>query len=464
MLTCANANTGGERYLAGRQVTEMAKIRLTDRTLRRPSPDSGQVELWDDLVPGFGLRIAAGGARTFFVMKRLNGKLVRRTVGKVAPADGPMVEGELTLPAARERARKLLEALGRGIDPDVTKAAPRGPAANPRTFGEVAAAYFADPSKRGGAALRSRGELERKVRVDLAAWKERPIADITRADVRAVINAKHATSPVAANRLLALVRRILRWAVREDLIAANPAAEIDRPAREEERDRVLALAEIKRVWAAAEAMGYPYGPLIKMLILTAQRRNEVAGLLRDEIDGTNWKLPDSRAKRGKGHLVPLSPRAVAVLADLPTIGGSPLVFTTGKRAAKKGEKVMAEAEPAPVSGWSRMKARLDKVIAKQAAEAAQEPLDMERHGMVPWTLHDLRRSVATHLRDEQVMGAARVDRLTVSKILNHAEGGMTRLYDRYSSDPEKRAALEAWALVLERLCGLNVVPLKGVAS
>jgi len=81
--------------------------------------------------------------------------------------------------------------------------------------------------------------------------------------------------------------------------------------------------------------------------------------------------------------------------------------------------------------------------------------------MVPWTLHDLRRSVATHLRDEQVMGAARVDRLTVSKILNHAEGGMTRLYDRYSSDPEKRAALEAWALVIERLCGLNVVKLSG---
>lgn len=439
----------------------MAKIRLTDRTLRRPPPDAGQVELWDDLVPGFGLRIAAGGARTFFVMKRLKGKLVRRTVGKVAPADGAAVEGELTLPAARERARKLLEALARGIDPDAAKAAQAGAgaASTPRTFGEVAAAYFKDPSKRGGAALRSRGELERKVRVDLAAWKDRPIAEITRADVRAVINAKHATSPVSANRLLALVRRILRWAVREDLIGANPAMDIDRPAQEEERDRVLTLAELQRVWAGAEAMGYPYGPLIKMLILTAQRRNEVAGLLRDEIDGKNWKLPDARAKRGKGHLVPLSPRAVAILEDLPTIGGSPLMFTTGKRAAKKGEKVDAQAQPAPVSGWSRMKDRLDRVIAEQAAKAAKEPLDMERHGMAPWTLHDLRRSVATHLRDEEVMGAARVDRLTVSKVLNHAESGVTKLYDRYSSDPEKRAALEAWALVIERLCGLNVVDL-----
>ena len=141
-----------------------------------------------------------------------------------------------------------------------------------------------------------------------------------------------------------------------------------------------------------------------------------------------------------------------------------MVFTTGKRAAKKGEKVDREAEPAPVSGWSRMKDRLDKVIAEQAAKAAEEPLDVERHGMAPWTLHDLRRSVATHLRDEQVMGAARADRLTVSKVLNHAEGGVTRLYDRYSSDPEKRAALEAWALAVERLCGLNVVPMRGAAS
>lgn len=120
-----------------------------------------------------------------------------------------------------------------------------------------------------------------------------------------------------------------------------------------------------------------------------------------------------------------------------------------------------KAPAAPVSGWSRMKDRLDKIIAEAAAKEAEEPLDMERHGLAEWTLHDLRRSVATHLRDADVMGEARVDRLTVSKILNHAEGGMTRLYDRYSSDPEKRAALEAWALVVERLCGLNVIHMKG---
>ena len=443
----------------------MAKVRLTDKTLRRAAPAKGQTELWDDLVPGFGLRIAAGGARTYFVMKRLKGKLVRRTVAKVAPSDGPLAADELTLPNAREKARKLLTSLARGVDPDEKKAKAGNPAKSPSTFSEVAAAYFKDPARRGGAGLKSKSELERKVRVDLGTWKDRPIAEITRADVRAVINAKHAVSPVSANRLLALVRRVFRWAVREDLIGANPAMDIDPPAQEEERDRVLTLSELARVWVGAEAMGYPYGPLIKMLILTAQRRSEVAHLPWSEIDGTNWKLPDSRAKRGKGHLIPLSPLAVTTLAALPKIGSKPvLVFTTGKRSAKKGQKVDPKAPPAPVSGWSRMKDRLDKIIAEAPALAARksadELLDAEKiDPLAPWTLHDIRRSVATHLRDEQVMGADRAERLTVSKILNHAEGGMTRLYDRYSSDPEKRRALEAWARVVERLCGLNVVPM-----
>ena len=456
----------------------MPKVTLNDKAARRAAPEAGQVEVWDKLLPGFGLRIAAGGARTYFVTRRVNKKLVRRTVGK-HPAlhvtrDDPLGPGECWPEEARKKAQAMLADMARGVDPAAPPPKPVG-AKTPKTFGEVAEAYFKDPSKRGGGGLRSRGELERKVRVDLATWKDRPIAELTRADVRALINAKHATSPVSANRLLALVRRIFRWAVRDELISANPAMDIDPPAQEEERDRVLSLPELARVWAGAEAMGYPYGPLVKLLILTAQRRTEVAELVRTEIEGTAWRLPDSRAKRGKGHLIPLSPRAVSIIDGLEKIGDSPLLFTTGKRAAKKGEKVDPKAPPAPVSGWSRMKDRLDWIIAEQAAKAADEPAlkaeggpsrearaeILKKYGLPEWTLHDLRRSVATHLRDADVMGEARADRLTVSKILNHAEGGMTRLYDRYSSDPEKRAALAAWAGVVERLCGLNVIDMKG---
>lgn len=445
----------------------MPKVRLNEKSIRRPAPDAGQVELWDDLTAGFGLRIAVGGARTYFVMRRLNGKLVRRTVGKAprpeVPNGAPLAEGFYWPAEARKRAKVMLAALLDGIDPESGSAIGAAAASTPKTFGEVATAYFKDPSKRGGGALRSRGELERKVRVDLAAWKDRQVGDITRADVRSLINAKHETSPVSANRLLALVRRIFRWAVREDLIGANPAMDIDPPAQEEERDRVLSLGELARVWAGAEKLGYPFGPLIQMLILTAQRRSEVAGLRWDEVSDKAWKLPDSRAKRGKGHLVPLSPRALTILEGLPRVGDNPsLVFTTGRRRTKASEGATPEA--VPVSGWSRMKDRLDKTIAEATAKALDEPLDLERHSLTAWTLHDIRRSVATHLRDPEAMGTASVERLTVSKILNHAEGGMTRIYDRYSNDAEKRRALEAWAEVIDRLCGLNVLALKGRQS
>jgi integrase len=439
----------------------MAKQRLTDRSLQKPAPAAGQIELWDDVVSGFGLRIAAGGSRTYFVMKRLHGRLARRTVGKVPVGVVPNeARGEVSLTQARKRARDMILQMDCGVDPSPKAALAKAATANPSTFGEVAAAYMADPSKRGGGALRSKGELERKVRVDLAGWIDRPVGEITRADVRALINTKHATSPVAANRLLALVRRIFRWAVRDDLITANPAADIDRPAQEEERDRVLTLAELRRIWVCTDALGHPYGQLIKLLMLTAQRRNEVAGLHWSEIEGNSWKLPDARAKRGKGHLVPLSPRAVAILEELPRIGDSKLVFTTGRRGAKKGEKVDTKALPVPVSGWSRVKDRIDRLIAEARAKELNEPVDLGRHGLAHWTLHDIRRSVATHLRDCEAMGGDRVERLTVSKILNHAEGGMTRIYDRYSADPEKRFALEAWALVIERQFGLNVIPMQ----
>jgi hypothetical protein len=211
----------------------MPKLILNAKSIGREPPKTGQLELWDVLVPGFGLRIGAGGARTFFVMRRLNGRLVRLSFGRAHLGDGPLVEGEYRLPQAREKARQLLSDLQRGIDPKATvvDAAARAEAlraeAARNTFRAVAEAYFADPSRKGGATLKSKAELQRKVRVDLEAWHNRSIADLTRADVREVFQQKLQTSPVAANRLLALIHRVFRWAVREEIVAINVAADID---------------------------------------------------------------------------------------------------------------------------------------------------------------------------------------------------------------------------------------------
>lgn len=448
----------------------MAKVALNERSIRREAPATGQIELWDAYTPGFGLRIAAGGARTYCVLRRVNGKKVRRTVGKAHIGDGPPVEGELLLPDARKMARLMLGDLQRGIDvkgvaalraeqeaeaASTVEALIEAPAA--RTFAAVATKYFADQSKQGGGKLRSKKELERKVKIDLAAWRDLPIDAITRRTVRALIEAKAEKAPVSANRLLALVRRILRWAARKEIIDANPATDIDPPTEETERERVLTMSELARVWGGAGKLGYPFGPIISLLILTAQRRAEVGEMRWQEIDGNAWRVPDGRAKRAKGHLVPLSAQAASILAAQPKVGDRPaLVFTTGRR--RKPPPAGEKPTPAPVAGWSRVKTRLDKIIAEQAAKAADEPLDLERHALPAWTLHDIRRSVATHLRDGDVMGKDRVDRLVVSKLLNHSEGGMTRLYDRYSADPEQRAALEAWGCRIEELVGLRIPP------
>lgn len=453
----------------------MPKKYLNEAVVKSKLPKAGQVDYWDTALRGFGLRVGSGGTRTYFVMRRINGKMVRRTIGKALRPDETPVGDELSLDDAREAAGRALRQFSRGIDPKaVAEEAKRLEAeeaersrlekekAAANTFGNIAERYFADPSKRGGKNLRSRAELERKVRVDLAAWKHRPIDSIKRSEVSELIDAKAAEAPVAANRLLAFTHRVFRWAVRKGIIESNPAHDMDPPTEETARDRVLTLEELRRVWGAAEAMGYPVGHVVKLLVLTAQRRGEVSGLVWPEIDGNAWRLPDARAKRGQGHLVPLSPLAVEVVQSIPRQEGTDLLFTS--RRSKRVEGGGEEASPAPVSGWSKHKLRIDRLIAEKAAEDAGEPLDMKRHGLPHWTLHDIRRSVSTHLRDEDSMGEGRaVERLTISKILNHAEAGMTHLYDRYSASREKREALESWAERVKRLVGLNVIDLGSAA-
>ena len=142
--------------------------------------------------------------------------------------------------------------------------------------------------------------MQRYINVDLNEWHDRQIAEITRADIKELIRMKARTAPIAANRLLALISRIFSWALKEELVDASPAMKIDRPGKEVERERALSADEIKTVWAACDQLGYPWGPLFKMLLLTGQRRGEVASMKWSEITAEGWRLPGERAKSGKG--------------------------------------------------------------------------------------------------------------------------------------------------------------------
>ena len=364
----------------------MSSYRFTDKWLKGlKAPTSGQVDYWDELLPGFGIRVGKK-SKTFFVGVRVHGVYRRITVMRYLQ-DGDLAD-------ARSRAKAIMSDAHAGIGPEVRKKREeRG------TFGAVAESFMQDYAKNH----RTRDEMQRIINRDLAEWHDRHISEITRGEIKELLRVKARTAPIMANRIKAVISKIFTWALKEEIIEASPALSLDPPGGSEknrERTRTLSADEIHLVWSSFDKLGYPWGPWLKMLLVTGQRCGEVGGMKWSEIADDGWHVPNERAKSGRGHLVPLSSLAREILADVPQIGE--LVFRTRP------------------GSWNWAKGRVDAKIPH-------------------WRLHDLRRTFATHLRS---LG---VDRLVVSKLLNHAEAGITKVYDRYSADSEKRAAMERWA-------------------
>jgi integrase len=213
------------------------------------------------------------------------------------------------------------------------------------------------------------------------------------------------------------------------------------PATEQSRDRVLSDEELALVWQGTDDLGWPFGPLFKLLLLTGQRRAEVAAMRWSEVDlvAKLWTLPKERVKNGTEHVVPLSTVAISILERLPRVKGDFVFTVTGTTS---------------VSGFARAKSRIDAFMTARAGQAAAESLPH-------WTLHDLRRTAAS--------GMARlgISLPTIEKVLNHTSGsfaGIVGVYQRHSFADEKRAALEAWGGYVEGLMNErvshNILPLK----
>jgi integrase len=378
----------------------MPRQKLTDAFLRHvKAPSEAQVEHWDTLTPGFGLRVSYGGRKAFVVLTRIDGKLHRFTLGAYP---------KKSLAEARDDAERVLKDAAKGISPNEREIEEkRKTQANKRnTFRAVAEEFMADHAKN----LRTRDELQRVINSDLLpAWGDKPIASVTRADAKALIREKARTAPIAANRLLSLISKIFAWALDEEIIQASPAVRLKRPGVEQERERSLTDDEIRKLWPIFTALGYPFGHGLKFLLATGQRRGEVAGMKWSEVDGDGWNIPGARSKSKQGHRVPLSTLARQILEETPRLGEYVFVSPRG---------------PHPLDGWENAKRRVDTFL--------REPIEA-------WRIHDLRRTMATQIRG---LG---VDRLVVSKLLNHAEAGVTKTYDRYAADPEKAAAMERWS-------------------
>lgn len=400
----------------------MPRLKLTTVTLERLRPPAtGQVDYFDTAYPALALRITAKGVRSWTYFGRVHGKLKRATLGRYPG---------MTLAEARRAASATAESMQQGVDPAAAKRAARNQDRD--SFEAVAEQWL----QRDQAHNRSCREVKRAIGRDvLPVWEGRRIATIVRRDVIDLVDGIADRGALTyARRVQAHLHRLFGWAVGRDIIASNPVAHLPKPGEVVKRDRVLTDAELALVWRAACTIEWPFGPLFLLLILTGARREEIGALRWSEVpDGDTIRLEGHRTKNGKLHLIALAPQAATIVKQLRRVAGSEFVFTTTGGTA--------------VSGWSKAKSALDAAVAALNGDQA----------LLPWRLHDLRRTMRTG------MSKLGVQPHIAELAINHIKTGVEAIYDQHRYHREIRAALVIWAKHVESVVGdqpYNVVALK----
>jgi integrase len=397
-------------------------MKLTTMTIRAAAVPLGKSEIiiFDDELPGFGLRIRAGGSRSFCFQYQIGSKQRRMALGVATP---------ITVADARRTAAKLHARVKLGQDPAADKAEARREASE--TFKSLLDQYLEMLRKR----LRPRSfkEIERHLAKHAKALHHMPLANISRRDVATVlVTLTNAAGGPTANRVRSSVSAFFSWAMANGLAENNPVIGTEKN-EEKSRERVLTPAELRLIWNALE--DDQHGACIKLLALTGQRLNEIGGLRWNEIHDDQIILPGARTKNGRPHVIPLSEAAAAIIAQQPR--GSDFIFGNGERG---------------FINWGRGKQRLDERVA-------------EANGGEPvphWTPHDLRRSFATYaggglpehqlkklsVAEREMAGGLEIQPHVVEAVLNHHSGskaGVAGVYNRSTYSREKKAALDLWA-------------------
>jgi integrase len=383
----------------------MPTINLNAAFVEKVKPNGKRTDYFDESLPGFSLRVSESGVKSWCVSYRFAGKWTRYTFGTY-----PI----LLLKEARQKARDALHDVSEGMNPSTRKKIER----DADTFDYLATEYLDRYSK---LKKRSWQEDERLIKKEfLPVFGGMRVKDITRRDVRALLERKAVDAPVGANRMRAALHKMFNWGITKDIVEVNPVLKIEVPTKEKARDRVLSEAEIKSVWKTLDNM--PCGDkihrkvrslsalILKMELVTAQRCGEIMGAAWSEINGDWWTIPAERTKNGLAHRVPLSRLALKIIEDTRQLCDkkpSQFVFP-GPRGNHIGD-------------------------IQKAIRRIREATGIE------FGSHDLRRTAATQ------MTSSGIPRLTVKRILNHIEKDVTGIYDRYSYDQEKRQALEEWS-------------------
>lgn len=419
---------------------------LTDARIRAMKAKPGErIEAGDALVPGLRIRVS-GRSKTWVLRQRIGGKVRTVTLGHFGEGNGA-----IGLAAARTAAVAMQGRVAEGVIP--TPASPRA-----RVAGEgltVASLFESYLTSRIDKGLKHpdayRWQFGKYLAPRIGEWA---VAAVSKADARQMLlDIREQHGLTTARRVGGLLKRLFAFAAQEDAIAANPLASLALPGREVQRDRTLSDAELAALWkvtdpinrpAAKNGAGrprshpsmHPWGAYFRLLVLTGQRRGEVAAMRWDalDLDAGTWTLTAGETKSARAHVVALSSAAVALLRSLPRFGTeasdggpglSPWVLTTNGKV--------------PIAIYSKPKGWLDAAMID--ALRSRDPKAELPH----WTVHDLRRTVSTNLAR---MGC---DPHIRRRVLNHALDGVDAIYDRFDYVEPKREVMEAWAAMLERI-------------
>lgn len=394
---------------------DMSRVLLNDLVLRKAQAKGPRKELWDTQMDGFGVRISETGRKVFFLVYRAAGVKRRQSLGAY-PA--------CSLAEARQQAFAFKVALERGENPADSADVTSKPATPPKSFVAAVDDYlevYASEHNRPSTQNEKRWLLRNTCGT---RWRDKAVAEVKKSDVVELLDDYiKAGKASGANHILSRLRTFFRWCIERGLVEVDPCDKLRKPGKTKVRERVLSEDEIVSIWRAAAASIWPYGAIVKLLLLTGQRRNEVVGMRWAEIDreAKLWTLPKERTKNGSEHRLPLSDVALSVLETLPVLSDT-LVFPARGRSATT------------FSGFSKCKAEIDRLS-----------------GVTDWTLHDLRRTAATG------MAKLNVAPHVIEKILNHVSGtfaGVAGIYNQHDYEGEMREAMTLWAgkLNLNAVC------------
>jgi integrase len=400
-------------------------MRLTTKAVEAMRPSTERREIPDAHMPGLYLVAQPSGAKSWAVRYRHQGVSRKCTLGTYPAID---------LKSAREIAAKALRAVAEDRDPGREKIEAR---TKQTDSVDSLVEEFLERHVRRSNRVGTQEETERLFRLHiLPRWRGRVISSITKRDIIEMVDrVVDGGSPVAANRTLTVTKTFFNWCVARDILAVSPAQGVKPPTPEKSRDRVLDDAELMRVWEAAGKIGYPFGTMVRLLIATGQRRDEVAQIQWQEIDLDKrlWTLARERTKNDSAHEVPLNDIVLNILNTIPRHGT--YLFSTNGGST-------------PSSNYSQNKHRLDSLLP----------------GLPDWRLHDLRRTCATGLAK---LG---VPVHVTEAVLNHKSGkisGIAAVYNRHDYKNEKIQALDAWGQHVDMLVSgkpAKVVSLRGKQS